>query len=145
MEDTLRVHLTVTNFIVSRVLILVLMEDTLRVQRCCTHTNIIFVLILVLMEDTLRAYEHHFCLNPCFNGRYSQSIRTSFFNILFICLNPCFNGRYSQRLRIWVKMMLSGLNPCFNGRYSQRDITDMGKNDVECVLILVLMEDTLRE
>ena len=36
------------------------------------------VLILVLMEDTLRAYVFlAFCLgmrlNPCFNGRYSQS------------------------------------------------------------------------
>ena len=35
-------------------------------------------------------------LNPCFNGRYSQS------NIIRLlcnntpCLNPCFNGRYSQ-------------------------------------------------
>ena len=36
------------------------------------------------------------------------------------------------------------LNPCFNGRYSQR-VTDVKivKNDL--VLILVLMEDTLRE
>ena len=37
------------------------------------------VLILVLMEDTLRAAElwlrlSHYSLNPCFNGRYSQSI-----------------------------------------------------------------------
>ena len=36
------------------------------------------VLILVLMEDTLRGYTAYkdeqgkFCLNPCFNGRYSQ-------------------------------------------------------------------------
>ena len=37
------------------------------------------VLILVLMEDTLRVLSYSFavcaanCLNPCFNGRYSQS------------------------------------------------------------------------
>ena len=36
------------------------------------------VLILVLMEDTLRDWEAQTrtdefgCLNPCFNGRYSQ-------------------------------------------------------------------------
>ena len=36
------------------------------------------VLILVLMEDTLReaipceGHRFFFCLNPCFNGRYSQ-------------------------------------------------------------------------
>ena len=39
---------------------------------------------------------------------------------------------------------LEGLNPCFNGRYSQR--TENGtKEDPTRVLILVLMEDTLRE
>ena len=36
-----------------------------------------WVLILVLMEDTLRdekkpSIEELMCLNPCFNGRYSQ-------------------------------------------------------------------------
>ena len=39
---------------------------------------------------------------------------------------------------------VKSLNPCFNGRYSQRE-----KEDILCirylVLILVLMEDTLRE
>ena len=61
------------------VLILVLMEDTLRGQRLL----LLFyckggVLILVLMEDTLRGTvvtegNNLTCLNPCFNGRYSQS------------------------------------------------------------------------
>ena len=37
----------------------------------------------------------------------------------------------------------NGLNPCFNGRYSQRD-TEFTKLTAEQVLILVLMEDTLR-
>ena len=61
------------------------------------------VLILVLMEDTLRGKrlwkgsETLYGLNPCFNGRYSQSLM-----------------RYQNTGR-----MLSGLNPCFNGRYSQ--------------------------
>ena len=36
------------------------------------------------------------------------------------------------------------LNPCFNGRYSQRSNTSSQKAHVTQVLILVLMEDTLR-
>ena len=79
------------------------------------------------MEDTLRvmtARGRRNCmrLNPCFNGRYSQRIRQVNRNTYVVCLNPCFNGRYSQRV------------------YSN-NITDSINN----VLILVLMEDTLRE
>ena len=36
------------------------------------------------------------------------------------------------------------LNPCFNGRYSQR-VEKLVKSSLFSVLILVLMEDTLRE
>ena len=37
----------------------------------------------------------------------------------------------------------TGLNPCFNGRYSQRYVSE--PRNIRCgVLILVLMEDTLR-
>ena len=36
------------------------------------------------------------------------------------------------------------LNPCFNGRYSQRS-SFLNSLYHDCVLILVLMEDTLRE
>ena len=36
------------------------------------------------------------------------------------------------------------LNPCFNGRYSQRNVVPQ-ENYIRVVLILVLMEDTLRE
>ena len=36
-------------------------------------------------------------LNPCFNGRYSQSSNISYVSIIRTPgLNPCFNGRYSQ-------------------------------------------------
>ena len=44
---------------------------------------------------------------------------------------------------ISLHLVFVGLNPCFNGRYSQRSI---GGYKVTCfmVLILVLMEDTLR-
>ena len=56
------------------------MEDTLR-GIIIKHSER-RVLILVLMEDTLRALIRQpslasvSCLNPCFNGRYSQSIAT---------------------------------------------------------------------
>ena len=60
-------------------------------------------------------------------------------------LNPCFNGRYSQRYNILnvIKSFLS-LNPCFNGRYSQRKKSSSRRSKNLLVLILVLMEDTLR-
>ena len=54
------------------------------------------------MEDTLRGVQVALfvltvvCLNPCFNGRYSQRNYNEQFVSTFICLNPCFNGRYSQ-------------------------------------------------
>ena len=38
-----------------------------------------------------------------------------------------------------------GLNPCFNGRYSQRTRSLQDNRYVCWVLILVLMEDTLRD
>ena len=60
------------------VLILVLMEDTLRGIRMPEINYKNCVLILVLMEDTLRGKDAEVKnfdkgLNPCFNGRYSQS------------------------------------------------------------------------
>ena len=59
-------------------------------------------------------------------------------------LNPCFNGRYSQSLStLTLSCQNSSLNPCFNGRYSQRK-RRRRKRRLK-VLILVLMEDTLRE
>ena len=42
------------------------------------------------------------------------------------------------------KEELLGLNPCSNGRYSQRVMNAMNNFSVT-VLILVLMEDTLRD
>ena len=91
--------------------------------------NLWCALILVLMEDTHRAHDVWInpktgaSLNPCSNGRYSQSIprirlcreRSSVLILVLMedthraasstkrnanslgCLNPCSNGRYSQR------------------------------------------------
>ena len=43
-----------------------------------------------------------------------------------------------------VRVEVQSLNPCFNGRYSQRyEYKILG--DGKVVLILVLMEDTLRD
>ena len=55
------------------------------------------------MEDTLRGGDSAQigsggnCLNPCFNGRYSLSLRLTKNFSCALCLNPCFNGRYSLR------------------------------------------------
>ena len=50
-------------------------------------------------------------------------------------------------LRVMGKTILfeeeASLNPCFNGRYSQR-LIKIPIQDLHLVLILVLMEDTLR-
>ena len=68
----------------SCVLILVLMEDTLRGEDFLAYLESKKVLILVLMEDTLRAIfqlqvtSAKTRLNPCFNGRYSQSFGSLF-------------------------------------------------------------------
>ena len=103
------------------------------------------------MEDTLRALllkyviELLLSLNPCFNGRYSQSYKYINKKPSGICLNPCFNGRYSQRSTLFNNQKLrTSLNPCFNGRYSQ-SCTEKERKSLRKVLILVLMEDTLRE
>ncbi len=104
------------------------------------------------MEDTLREMMHgqyeylYGRLNPCFNGRYSQSYAKSkglyhSVSVLILVLmedtlrvvrfiphqyvkdrlNPCFNGRYSQSYKSHGNVAKGwGLNPCFNGRYSQR-------------------------
>ena len=40
---------------------------------------------------------------------------------------------------------ITGLNPCFNGRYSQRTSAKTQTLKTSTVLILVLMEDTLRD
>ena len=97
------------------------------------------VLILVLMEDTLRVQYDNYCaacidcLNPCFNGRYSQRAKSvllwgvlkvlilvlmedtlratniTFKNNSMKCLNPCFNGRYSQSpiLKMMMRILMS--------------------------------------
>ncbi len=61
-------------------------------------------------------------LNPCCNGRYSQSKLKANNQLAADSLNPCCNGRYSQRKRVQqiCKADLWSLNPCCNGRYSQR-------------------------
>ena len=85
------------------------------------------VLILVLMEDALRGVHRkrvrraRYSLNPCSNGRCSASSDLLLETVNYHSLNPCSNGRCSARHK-WQP----------NGRSSG-------------VLILVLMEDALRE
>ena len=79
MEDTHRVTTMCPTQSQERVLILVLMEDTHRVDKQQSKPNNVGVLILVLMEDTHRVMSTttkesvNGGLNPCSNGRYSQS------------------------------------------------------------------------
>ena len=101
------------------------------------------------MEDTLREARlsktlHLQRLNPCFNGRYSQSfgiiIKHSERRVLILVL-------MEDTLRVKKssgRRSKNRLNPCFNGRYSQRRRKRRLKQPY-LVLILVLMEDTLRE
>ena len=79
MEDTLWEMKKFRLIKSTEVLILVLMEDTLWAKGFDVDMNAMNVLILVLMEDTLwgrwfsSSYFSSWCLNPCFNGRYSLS------------------------------------------------------------------------
>ena len=60
-------------------------------------------------------------------------------------LNPCSNGRYSLRdYRYLVIYSYPCLNPCSNGRYSLSYFI-LVNDELKHVLILVLMEDTLRD
>ena len=63
------------------------------------------VLILVLMEDTLRVYRLTYlayiidCLNPCFNGRYSQRNNLTFINkkyavLILVLMEDTLRGCY---------------------------------------------------
>ena len=84
------------------------------------------VLILVLVEHTLRVVV----------GSSIVSLKNG--------LNPCFSGTYSQREhgRLFITEVTS-LNPCFSGTYSQRRLNSL-KLKCTSVLILVLVEHTLR-
>ena len=61
-------------------------------------------------------------------------------------LNPCCNGRYSQSTVVEIALVkeVMSLNPCCNGRYSQSGFIMSNDGLGVRVLILVVMEDTLR-
>ena len=63
-----------------------------------------------------------------------------------IGLNPYSNGRYSESLAcLFARLLLAtSLNPYSNGRYSERVPVRNVINALNTVLILILMEDTLR-
>ena len=79
------------------------------------------------MEDTLRVIQnsvllHSICLNPCFNGRYSQSQIGS--------------RGYSAQIGVLILVLMEDTLRVIKG-------SELGA--YKTVLILVLMEDTLRE
>ncbi len=81
VEDGLRVERRRLLALLYGVLILVLVEDGLRAMGRLLVEYHGIVLILVLVEDGLRAGISYAllngvkCLNPCFSGRWSASIR----------------------------------------------------------------------
>ena len=108
------------------------------------------VLILVLMENTLRARRWAasegacISLNPCSNGKYSQSVGKWANNVMNIKVLILVLMEDTLRdYKSYARYVVECLNPCFNGRYSQRtNLFNYLK--LKIVLILVLMEDTLR-
>ncbi len=83
-------------------------------------------------------------LNPCCNGRWSQT-DTIMNKYKRTGLNPCCNGRWSQTSYIFIyTTLLYGLNPCCNGRWSQTEASEHYAS-LHKVLILVVMEDGLRQ
>ena len=86
------------------------------------------VLILVLMEDALRESQ---------TGSFGDGCNS---------LNPCSNGRCSARfINQPNNNKTMSLNPCSNGRCSASEQYEDASIHVDHVLILVLMEDALRE
>ena len=86
------------------------------------------------------------CLNPCCCGRWSQRLDPrSFISGAFNCLNPCCCGRWSQRTSFSsLTEQRQGLNPCCCGRWSQ-SVQEVSQDGGQTVLILVVVEDGLRE
>ena len=80
------------------------------------------------MEDTLRVCTpskeiwRKNSLNPCFNGRYSQSV-TEFKDwlaanvLILVLMEDTLRDPFKQ---VNTDKTSNSLNPCFNGRYSQR-------------------------
>ena len=101
------------------------MEGSLGVNNDYTLSSVCNVLILVLMEDTLGDSQTGACirwcgLNPCSNGRYSQSIDSQPTGIsdsvlILVLMEDTLRGDYYKK-----NNYTDGLNPCSNGRYSQR-------------------------
>ena len=86
-------------------------------------------------------------LNPCFRGRGTARVRKKLMSgLTFRSLNPCFSGKGTARVNMeaniskWIS-----LNPCFSGRCAASFLWRKRFDKHKCVLILVLMEDALRE
>ena len=102
------------------------MEDTLRDEQFFSYRLHLQVLILVLMEDTLRGYFLYFtfpfiCLNPCFNGRYSQRSAIPLCTDVYaaVLILVLMEDTLRDKKKFGSKIQKPSLNPCFNGRYSQ--------------------------
>ena len=122
------------------------MEDGLRRSEC-TYPVYSVVLILVVMEDGLRLKkqmeERERSLNPCCNGRWSPTIYHHFVMMLPRRLNPCCNGRWSPTKLFSTKEKLIEVLILVVMEDGLRQKTIM-ETRRDYVLILVVMEDGLR-
>ena len=59
-------------------------------------------------------------LNPCFNGRYSQSFKQYLLRLVAAVLILVLMEDTLRALASVLSSNIQSLNPCFNGRYSQR-------------------------
>ena len=78
------------------------------------------------MEDTLRGgypldlKKAIIGLNPCFNGRYSQSSGRRSKNLIrLVLILVLMEDTLRAAIKSQVVRCVTSLNPCFNGRYSQ--------------------------
>ena len=150
MEDTLGVRKGVRGHQSYQVLILIVMEDTLGEDKTIKVYKTLSVLILIMMEQPHytpsllgRAGEGAYFYPYC-NGRYSWRSLTVRSTTHTSSLNPYCNGRCFWRVGLHGLLLSNAsLNPYCNGRYSQsKNMKAIRK--YYTVLILVLMEDTLR-
>ena len=108
------------------------------------------VLILVLVEHTLRGFLILRCmvvsgrLNPCFSGTYSQSAMKSSHHEFLLSLNPCFSGTYSQRHSAHQRLIVLIVLILVLVEHTLRAMIILGILEIIFVLILVLVEHTLR-
>ena len=103
------------------------------------------------MEHTLRVrtlllcLSSTSCLNPCFSGTYSQRSHEVHDRANSLCLNPCFSGTYSQSVSKGSESWIVNVLILVLVEHTLRGLVSLANDRGETVLILVLVEHTLRD